>query len=206
MQFWRDAQGRCAEHHAKLMIVSKNQPTSKILPLLEQKHNLFGENRVQEALSKWICLKSEFPDTDLHLIGALQTNKVKQAVSLFDCIQTLDRPKLAHAIMNECHVQQRFIPLMIQINTGEESQKSGVMPCDINDFMNLCKNELKLPIVGVMTLPPAIKDPTPCFKYLKDVAKQYQLPEISMGMSDDFGIALQQGSTMVRLGRKIFEN
>lgn len=187
------------------MVVSKSQTYEKIIPFLELGHNIFGENRVQEALLKWPALKTKFPNTQLHFIGKLQTNKTKQAVALFDCIQTIDRPSIAKAIFEEFKNQNKILPLMVQINVGEESQKSGVMPCDVDDFINFCKNELKLPIIGVMAIPPAMKNPEPYFKYLKNIAKKHCLEEISMGMSDDFKTALACGSTIVRIGRKVFE-
>lgn len=187
----------------KLMVVSKSQSLKAIHPLLGKGHRLFGENRLQEALKKWPLLKKQFPDIELHLIGPLQTNKVKEAVLLFDCIQTLDRPKLAYKLKEEFEKQKKSCNVFIQVNAGREPQKAGVLPEDLQSLVTLSQN-LGLPIKGLMTIPPVTKDPRPYFHFLSDKAKNLGFQELSMGMSNDFRIAIECGATLVRLGRCIF--
>ncbi|MBI1954636.1 MAG: YggS family pyridoxal phosphate-dependent enzyme [Proteobacteria bacterium] len=151
----------------KLMVVSKSQPCEAIRPLLEKGHRLFGENRLQEALKKWPTLKEQFPDIELHLIGPLQTNKVKEAVLLFDCIQTLDRPKLIYKLKEEFSQQKKSCNVFIQVNVGREPQKAGVALEDLQSLVTLSQG---LPIKGLMTIPPVTKDPRPYFRFLSKTA------------------------------------
>ena len=188
---------------AQLMAVTKNQPMEKIKILLQEGHLLFGENRVQEAKQKWGVLKQEFPKAKVHLIGPLQTNKVKEALSLFDGIQTIDRPNLVEKIAQEWPKQGREISFFIQVNVGEEPQKSGVLRENFPALFKHCQR-LKVPIVGLMALPPQVRNAAPYFKILKSLADQYQLPQISMGMSHDFETAISCGATLVRLGTALF--
>ncbi len=186
-----------------LLAVTKNQPVTKILPLLQLGHRLFGENRVQEAEEKWTNLKPIYPDINLHLIGPLQTNKVKQALALFDVIETLDRPRLAEKLA-EHKVHNRNVKLLIQINTGNEPQKSGVSLADFPSFYRLCLEELFLPVIGLMCIPPLREDPLPHFQTLARLAQEYQLPSLSMGMSQDFPQAIACGTSWVRIGSALF--
>ena len=187
----------------QLMAVSKHQPAEKIKDLLTEGHRLFGENRVQEATKKWPDLKKQFPDATVHLIGPLQTNKVKEALAFFDGIQTIDRLQLAEKIAYEWHQAPRSLSFFIQVNVGEEPQKSGVL---LKDFPLLFKKccDLKLPISGLMAIPPNQQDPIPYFTILKTLSDQYKLPHLSMGMSGDFEQAISCGSTIVRLGTALF--
>ncbi len=174
------------------------------MPLLQAGHRDFGENRVQEAAQKWPLLRQRYPDIRLHLIGPLQTNKVKEALGLCDVIETLDRPKLAAALAP--HYQTHATPtLYVQINTGEEPQKAGVLPRDAKDFIRQCQQEYRLPVVGVMCIPPADKDPVPHFAWVYQLAKEMNLPEISMGMSSDYPLAIRMGATQVRIGSALFK-
>lgn len=186
-----------------LLAVSKNQPVDKILPLLKIGHRFFGENRVQEALQKWPDLKKIYPDVRLHLIGPLQTNKVRDALHLFDVIETIDRPKLAEKIAKEWP-DGRDIKLLIQVNTGQEPQKSGVNITDFPSLYRLCVEELLLPIMGLMCIPPQDQDPTRHFECLAHMARAYQLPYLSMGMSHDYPQAIRWGASWVRLGTALF--
>ena len=186
------------------MAVSQGQSAEKILPLLNAGQTLFGENRVQEGANKWRSLKENYPDIVLHLIGPLQTNKVRQALKLFDCIQSVDRINLAQALKHEMSRQSLNIPLMIQLNLGDEPQKSGVSLSNAADFINYCRFELKLPIIGLMGIPPLGKDPVPYFKNLITLANQHDLPQRSMGMSLDYKEAIYCGSTLVRIGTALF--
>jgi hypothetical protein len=165
---------------------------------------VFGENRVQEAERKWPVLKTEFPEIELHLIGPLQSNKTKDAVALFDAIHTIDREKIARAIASEISRQQRTLKLFIQVNTGEEPQKAGVMPREGRAFVDFCKVELKLPIVGLMCIPPVDEEPAVHFAFLAKLAKEAGLNGLSMGMSGDFEAAIAFGATHIRVGSAIF--
>jgi pyridoxal phosphate enzyme (YggS family) len=187
-----------------LVAVSKVHGLETIQPALSAGHRRFGENRVQEANEKWPDLKKQYSDISLHLIGGLQTNKVKEAVALFDVIETLDRPKLAKALAKEIEEQNRDIKLYIQINTGEEEQKGGCLPKDADDFIRYCIDELKLPIIGLMCIPPADEEPSVHFAFLKKIAKRHGLDKLSMGMSGDYEAAIRQGATSVRVGTAIF--
>jgi PLP dependent protein len=188
----------------RLVAVSKTKPSDQIRTVLAAGQRLFGENRVQEAEEKWPGLRLEFPDAKVHLIGPLQTNKVKQAVALFDVIETVDRPKLARALATEMQRTDRHLDCLVQINVGEEDQKAGIAPGEADGFITLCRDELKLPIKGLMCIPPADEEPAPYFALLAKIAARNELVEISMGMSSDFEIAIQFGATMVRVGTAIF--
>jgi pyridoxal phosphate enzyme (YggS family) len=187
-----------------LVAVSKTHPAERIRPVLEAGHRLFGENRVQEADEKWLGLRDDFPDLRLHLIGPLQTNKVKRAVQLFDAVETVDRPKLARHLAREMQAQGKSLDCFIQVNTGEESQKAGVLPAEADDFIRLCRDELGLPVVGLMCIPPVGEEPGLHFALLAEMAKRAGLPSLSMGMSADFATAVKFGATHVRVGTAIF--
>jgi len=187
-----------------LVAVSKFHEASRIRPVLEAGHRTFGENRVQEAQEKWPDLRADFPDVQLHLIGPLQTNKVKQAVATFDVIETVDREKLARALAREFEASGRALPVFLQINTGEEPQKAGVMPLEADDFIQLCRNDLGLNVQGLMCIPPAAEEPALHFALLSTIAARNGLKYLSMGMSGDFATALELGATHVRVGTAIF--
>jgi pyridoxal phosphate enzyme (YggS family) len=187
-----------------LIAVSKVQPLERVEAVLEAGHRLFGENRVQEAAGKWPALRERFPGVELHLIGPLQTNKVRQALDLFDAIQTLDRPKLARKLADEIQARGSAPTLFIQINTGEEAQKAGVAPAEADAFIAECRGSLGLPIAGLMCIPPVDEEPSPHFALLAKIAARNGLPELSMGMSGDFESAISLGATYVRVGSAIF--
>ncbi len=187
-----------------LVAVTKTHGPEHILPVLAAGQRLFGENRVQEAKGKWPALRARHPDIALHLIGPLQTNKVREAVELFDCIQTLDRPKLAHALRAEIDRSGRAPVLLVQVNTGEEPQKAGIAPQDTSAFLRLAREELKLPVEGLMCIPPADANPAPHFALLAKLARAEGLSALSMGMSEDFETAIRFGATLVRVGTAIF--
>jgi len=187
-----------------LIAVSKMHGEERIRPVLAAGHRVFGENRVQEAKAKWPPLRAEFPDTALHLIGPLQSNKTREAVELFDAIHSLDRPKLAHALAAEMEKSGRRPALFIQVNTGEEPQKAGVAPADAPGFIALCRDELKLPVEGLMCIPPADENPAPHFALLAKLAREHGLACLSMGMSADFETAIKFGATHVRVGSALF--
>ena len=184
--------------------VSKTHDAARIRPALEAGHKVFGENRVQEAMAKWPALKADFPGVELRLIGPLQTNKVKEAVSTFDVIESLDRPKLARALAAEMEKQGRRLTLYIQVNTGEEPQKAGLAPAEVPAFYAQCRDEFGLEIDGLMCIPPAEDDPAPHFALLAKMAKNLGLAGLSMGMSGDYLLAAQLGATHVRIGTAIF--
>ena len=186
-----------------LIAVSKMHTVDEILPVLEAGQRVFGENRVQEAKEKFTILKEKYPNLELHLIGHLQTNKVKDAVALFDVIETVDRIELAEKLAAEMKKQNRFLPCFIEVNTGSEVQKSGIVSRETLSFAAKCR-ELGLNIVGLMCIPPVDDEPAPHFALLKKLAKQLNLKELSMGMSNDFPIAVQLGATYVRVGTAIF--
>jgi PLP dependent protein len=187
-----------------LVAVTKTHGPGRILPVLEAGQRVFGENRVQEAMAKWPELRAQFPDIELHLIGPLQSNKTREALETFDVIETLDRPKLAHALRAEIDKLGRAPALFIQVNTGEEPQKAGVAPQDAPPFIHLVREELKLPVQGLMCIPPADENPAPHFALLAKIAKAEGLTLLSMGMSEDFEIAIRFGATHVRVGSAIF--
>lgn len=186
-----------------LVAVSKKQPIERIHAMLEAGHRLYGENRVQEAKERWENLRDQYSDLTLHLIGPLQTNKVKEAVALFDVIETVDRPKLATALAKEMKKQNRIVPCFIQINTGAEDQKAGVLPGELPAFLNLCRDE-GLNIMGLMCIPPVDEPPALHFAFLKKLADEHGLKELSMGMSSDFEKAVPLGATYVRVGSALF--
>jgi pyridoxal phosphate enzyme (YggS family) len=187
-----------------LVAVTKTHGPERILPVLEAGQRVFGENRVQEAKAKWPDLRARFPGIELHLIGPLQSNKTREALETFDVIETLDRPKLAHALRAEIDKFGRAPALFIQVNTGEEPQKAGVAPQDTAAFIHLAREELELPVQGLMCIPPADENPAPHFALLAKIAKAEGLQLLSMGMSDDFETAIRFGATHVRVGSAIF--
>jgi pyridoxal phosphate enzyme (YggS family) len=188
-----------------LIAVSKGQAAEKILPVLGVGHKDFGENRIQEIKEKWPPLKARYPLITLHFIGPLQTNKVKDAVALCDVIHTLDRISLADALAKEMQCSGRYPRCLIQINTGNEPQKSGVSLGEADEFINYCINQLKLPIKGLMCIPPASDEPEKHFALLSAMASRLALPIVSMGMSNDYTAAIACGATHIRIGRAIFE-
>ncbi len=188
----------------KLIAVSKTFGAPDILPVLQAGHRLFGENRVQEAKGKWPELKAQFPDLKLHLIGPLQSNKAKEAVELFDAIHSIDRPKIARAIAEEMAKQGKRLELFIQVNTGEEPQKAGVVPAELPALVALCRDELALEIAGLMCIPPLEEEPAVHFAFLEKLAAENGFRQLSMGMSDDYETAVQFGATHVRVGSAIF--
>ena len=187
-----------------LVAVSKTHGLDAIMPVVLAGQRVFGENRVQEALTKFPALKEQFPDLRLHGIGPLQTNKVRDAVALFDVIETVDRPKLARVIADEMERIGRRPQCLIQVNTGREPQKAGIEPEHADRFIELCLREYQLPIGGLMCIPPAGIDPTADFNLLADMAKRNGLPVLSMGMSGDYVQAVASGATHVRVGTAIF--
>jgi pyridoxal phosphate enzyme (YggS family) len=189
--------------YTKLVAVSKTVEEPGIREALEAGQRLFGENRVQEAEKKFPPLKRDFPDLELHLIGPLQTNKVKEAAALFDCIETLDRPKLAAALALERDRTGGCPGLFVQVNTGEEPQKAGVMPKDTAALIAEAR-KLELPLRGLMCIPPLDQDPAPHFGFLAKLAHDNGLDQLSMGMSGDFEMAIRFGATHVRVGTAIF--
>lgn len=188
---------------AQLIAVSKVQPNERVHAVLQQGHRLFGENKVQEAEGKWPDFKLEFPDTQVHLIGPLQTNKVKNAVSLFDAIHAVDRPKLANKLASEIQTQGKAPDMFIQVNTGEEEQKAGVLPANADAFIKDCL-AMDLPIIGLMVIPPVNEEASLHFALLRKIAERNGLTGLSMGMSGDFERAVALGATHVRVGSAIF--
>jgi len=188
----------------ELIAVSKTFQVREIQPVLEAGHRLFGENRVQEAKKKWPTLKERFPETRLHLVGPLQSNKAKDAVELFDAIHSIDRPKIARAVAAEMTKKDRQLQLFVQVNTGEEPQKAGVPPREAAAFVAMCRDELKLEIAGLMCIPPLDEESAVHFAFLAKLAGELGLKGLSMGMSDDFETAIEFGATHVRVGSAIF--
>lgn len=188
----------------QLIAVSKTYGAEEILPILEAGQRDFGENRVQEAQSKWPALREQFPDLTLHLIGPLQTNKTKEAVSLFDVIHSLDREKLARYLKKEMEAQGKSIPLFVQVNIGEEEQKSGIAPDQTIEFVRYCQQDLGLDIQGLMAIPPVGEPPAPFFARLVELGKDAGLAKFSMGMSADYETAIEMGASYVRVGSAIF--
>jgi hypothetical protein len=187
-----------------LVAVSKTFGVSDIEPVIQAGQRVFGENRVQEAKTKWPELRTRHPGLELHLIGPLQTNKAAEAVALFDVIQTVDRPKLALALAAEMKKQGIARDVFIQVNTGREPQKAGIMAEDIDQFLRLCRDEAGLNVTGLMCIPPVDEPPEEHFSFLKGLADRLSLPRISMGMSGDFETAIALGATHVRVGSAIF--
>jgi pyridoxal phosphate enzyme (YggS family) len=188
----------------QLVAVSKTFGADDILPVLEAGQRVFGENRVQEAKGKWPALHERFPDLELHLIGPLQSNKARDAVALFDAIQTIDRPRIAGAIAEEMARAGRRLKLFIQVNTGDEAQKSGVSAGEAEALLRHCRGTLGLTIEGLMCIPPFEDDPAPHFALLARLASGLGLAKLSMGMSGDFETAIRHGATYVRVGSAIF--
>ena len=188
---------------SKIIAVSKTFSLDKIMPLINHGHYDYGENKVQEAMDKWTQIKAEKPELKLHLLGKLQTNKVKFAIKLFDFIHSVDSKKLAKKIYDEQSSQNKKVKLFIQVNIGNEEQKSGILKNDLDDLYHYCEN-LKLDIVGLMCIPPYNSDPNPFFQELYDLNKNLSLKELSMGMSSDYLKALEYNSTYLRIGSAIF--
>jgi pyridoxal phosphate enzyme (YggS family) len=188
----------------RLVAISKGHVADRIEPVLAAGHRLFGENRVQEAKAKWPALKERFSDVELHLVGALQSNKVGEAAALFDCVHSLDRVKLAGAFAAERERTGRCPDLFIQVNVGEEPQKAGVAPNQTADFVRRCREEFNLPLVGLMCIPPVDEEPSPYFALLQKLSRELSLSFLSMGMSGDFETAIRFGATHVRVGTAIF--
>ncbi|MEY8838832.1 YggS family pyridoxal phosphate-dependent enzyme [Cribrihabitans sp. XS_ASV171] len=187
----------------KLIAVSKVQPDERVEAVLEQGHRIFGENRVQEAAGKWPAFRERYDGIELHLIGPLQTNKARQAMDLVDAIHSIDRPKLARTIARLAQEMGRCPDLFIQVNTGEENQKAGVMPGEADAFVAECR-DLDLPIRGLMCIPPVEEEPSLHFALLAKIAARNGLEGLSMGMSGDFETAIALGATHVRVGSAIF--
>lgn len=198
------AEQAVGRQRVELVAVTKTHDAEHILPVIEAGQRVFGENRVQEAQSKWPQLKASHPDIELHLIGPLQSNKAAEAVALFDVIETVDREKIARALASEIARQKRMTRLYLQVNTGLEPQKAGIAPDDAVEFATFCKSELGLNIEGLMCIPPAGENPGPHFALLRKLAVLCGLGKLSMGMSDDFQTAIQFGATSVRVGSAIF--
>ena len=187
-----------------LVAVSKTHGADRVRELLAAGHRVFGENRVQEAEEKYPALKTEFADIELHLIGPLQTNKARDAVSLFDVIQSVDREKLAVALAKEMARVGRQPECYVQVNTGEEPQKAGIAPADLDAFVASCRDVHKLPVVGLMCIPPVDEEPALHFALLAKMAARLGLPKVSMGMSADYETAVRLGATHVRVGTALF--
>jgi PLP dependent protein len=193
-----------SEDSVNLVCVTKGQDIESVRCALDAGQRVFGENRVQEAERKWPELRQEFPEIELHLIGPLQTNKVREAVTLFDVIETLDRPRLAEAVAREFRTSQRKPRLFIQVNTGREPQKAGVPPEEADAFIAFCRDHCALPIAGLMCIPPAGEQASPHFALLAQIASRNGLECLSMGMSADYDLGVQLGATHVRVGSAIF--
>ena len=190
--------------NVKLVAVTKTFPISHILPVINEGHTHFGENKVQEAMEKWTSIKQDFPNINLHLIGKLQTNKVKFVLPLFDYIHSLDNLKLANKIAEE-QIKKNFKPkIFIQVNIGEEAQKGGIEINNLENFYKKCIEDFKLDIIGLMCIPPFDKDSKTYFVKMRELSENLNLKDISMGMSDDYMEAIKQGSTFIRVGSKIF--
>lgn len=188
----------------EIVAVSKTVPAERIREALLAGHRVFGENRVQEAAAKWPALKAEFPDVELHLLGPLQSNKAADAIALFDVVETVDRPKIARALAAEIVRQGRRPRLLVEVNTGAEPQKAGVLPEEAAAFIGDCRREHGLEIAGLMGVPPADEPAAPHFALLAKLAAQNALPVLSMGMSGDFESAAALGATHVRIGTALF--
>ena len=186
-----------------LIAVSKLQPDDRVREVLQAGHRVFGENYVQEAAAKWPAFRDRFPGVTLHMIGPLQTNKAKLAVELFDAIQSLDRPSLADKLARLAQSRGRSPDLFVQVNTGAEPQKAGILPQDLDAFVASCR-AMDLPLHGLMCIPPEAYDPTPHFRALAAMAARNGLPGLSMGMSSDFETAIALGATHIRVGSALF--
>ena len=192
------------EAHINLIAVSKQQPEERIENSLASGQRIFGENRVQEAFQRWQPRKLVYPDLELHLIGPLQSKKASDAVALFDVIHTVDRPKIALVLSREMASARRSIPCFIQVNTGEEEQKAGILPHELETFLSFCRKEAGLQIIGLMCIPPIDEEPALHFALLKTLAERHNLPHLSMGMSADFETAILFGATYIRIGSAFF--
>lgn len=193
-----------AMNDISLVAVSKMQPEPRIAAALEFGHRLFGENRVQEAQERWADRRADYPDLELRLVGPLQSNKTGDAVALFDVIETLDREKLAKAIVKEADKQGRMPRLFVQINTGEEDQKAGISPADADAFLETVRETHGLPVEGLMCIPPVGEAPAMHFALLAKIARRNGLDKLSMGMSGDYETAIRYGATSVRVGSALF--
>ena len=187
-----------------LVAVSKTHGADRIREVLEAGHRVFGENRVQEAQEKFPALKAAYPDLELHLIGPLQTNKVRDAVALFDVIQAVDRERLAATLAREMERAGKRLACFIQVNTGEEPQKAGIMPTELDAFVAACRDTHRLPVVGLMCIPPVNEEPALHFALLAKMAARNGLAKVSMGMSADYEAAVRLGATHVRVGSALF--
>ena len=192
-----------ATNSVKIIAVSKNHSENSIKTAISYGIKIFGENRVQEAICKFSSIKMQFPNIELHLIGPLQTNKVKQALGIFDVFQTLDREKLANEFYKNKNIiiNKRFF---IQVNIGQETNKSGIMPAEATNFINYCLYDLNIPVVGLMCIPPQNENPIIFFEKLKKIAINNKLKNLSMGMSDDYKGAILSGANNIRIGTKFF--
>jgi pyridoxal phosphate enzyme (YggS family) len=186
-----------------LVCVTKTFPGEDVVPLLEAGHRVYGENRVQEAMGKWPSLRERFPDIELHLIGPLQSNKTREAVETFDVIQSVDREKIAKALAEEIARSGKHPRLFVQVNTGAEPQKAGILPQDADAFLAFCRESCGLSIEGLMCVPPVDEQASPHFALLADIAARNGLHQLSMGMSSDYELAIQLGATYVRVGSAI---
>ncbi|MFG1345215.1 YggS family pyridoxal phosphate-dependent enzyme [Xanthobacter autotrophicus DSM 431] len=187
-----------------LVAVSKTFPADDIAPVIEAGQRVFGENRVQESRDKWPALRAAHPEVELHLIGPLQSNKAREAVALFDAIHTVDRPRIAAALAEEMARAGRTLQLFVQVNTGAEPQKAGVLPEAADAFIAECRDRYGLAVAGLMCIPPAADVPDPHFALLAKIAARNDLKGLSMGMSADFAAAIRQGATHIRVGSAIF--
>ena len=187
-----------------LVAVSKTFGADAIEPVIAAGQRVFGENCVQEAKAKWPALRERYPDCALHLIGPLQSNKARDAVALFDAIHTVDRPSLCEALAREMAKQARQPTLLVQVNTGAEPQKAGILPEEVDAFLATCRTTYGLTIAGLMCIPPIDEAPAPHFALLRKIAERNQLSHLSMGMSADFALAVEFGATFVRVGSAIF--
>lgn len=192
------------EKNPRIIAVTKTFSENRVLPLVKFGHIDFGENKVQEAVSKWSKIKNEYKDIKLHMIGNLQSNKVKQAVSIFDYIHSVDNLKLAEKISKEQKKIDKNLKLFIQINIGNENQKNGINYEDTKNFLNVCIKDLELDVIGLMCIPPNDKNTEKYFSEMLSLKKQLNVNELSMGMSNDYILAVKHGTTFVRIGSKIF--
>jgi len=209
VQVRRDIESACTEagrapESVRLVAISKTFAAEAILPVLREGQRVFGENRVQEARAKWPALRDRFPDVELHLVGPLQSNKAKEAIQLFDAIHAVDRASLCAALAKEIQRQGRAPILFVEINTGAEPQKSGVLPDAADDFLKTCRDSYGLPIAGLMCIPPVHEAPAPHFALTARIAARNGLRLLSMGMTADFPTAIRFGATHVRVGTAIF--
>lgn len=187
-----------------MVAVSKQVAAAKIVEAIELGCKIFGENYIQEAKEKWPELRQKFPQIKLHFIGHLQSNKAKEVVELFDCIESLDSENLARQLQKEMQKQNKKLEIFLQINLGQELQKSGIAPQEVGEFLNFCQHEIGLEISGLMTIPPANYDPSPYFALLAKIAKNHNLRFLSMGMSADYEKAIALGATHIRIGSALF--